>query len=147
VVALSLAPCERACVAVAPAPPNPSATRSQPNAVREAIDRLQAYSAAGADVLFAPGVQQPEEIEMLVNAVWPKPLNLLVVRDIGLSVSQIAALGVRRISLGGALALAAWGGFLRAARALKSDGTFGGLRGAASYTELDELFATETRER
>jgi 2-methylisocitrate lyase-like PEP mutase family enzyme len=118
-----------------------------PDALRESVRRLQAYAAAGADVLFAPGLQRPEEIKPLVDAVWPKPLNVLVVRDIGLSVSQIAALGVRRISVGGALALAAWGGFLRAARALQAEGSFTGFGGSASYAELNGLFEADLRER
>ena len=91
-----------------------------PDPFRESVRRLQAYVAAGADVLFAPGPQTPAEIEALVAAVAPRPLNLLVVQDIGLSVGEIAALGVRRISVGGALALAAWTGFMRAAQALRS---------------------------
>ena len=62
-----------------------------------------------------------------MEAVQPKPFNLLAVRDLGLSVGDIAALGVRRISVGSALALAAWTGFMRAAQALKSDGSFAGL--------------------
>ncbi len=93
-----------------------------PDPFRESVRRLQAYVAAGADVLFAPGPQTPAEIEALVAAVAPRPLNLLVVRDIGLRVDEIAALGVRRISVGGALALAAWTGFMRAAQTLKSEG-------------------------
>ncbi|HEX8921736.1 MAG TPA: isocitrate lyase/phosphoenolpyruvate mutase family protein, partial [Pyrinomonadaceae bacterium] len=100
-----------------------------PDAFRESVRRLQAYAEAGADVLFAPGAQRTEEIKALVEAVQPKPFNLLVVRDIGLSVGDIAALGVRRISVGGALALAAWTGFVRAAQSLKSDGSFAGLAG------------------
>jgi 2-methylisocitrate lyase-like PEP mutase family enzyme len=112
----------------------------------ETVRRLQAYAEAGADVLFAPGVQAPEEIEGLVEAVRPKPVNLLVVRDIGLSVSDIGALGVRRISVGGALALAAWTGFTRAAQTLKSDGSFAGLAGLVPYPEINSLFATQ-RER
>jgi 2-methylisocitrate lyase-like PEP mutase family enzyme len=117
-----------------------------PDALRESVRRLQAYAEAGADVLFAPGLQRVDEISTLVEAVSPKPLNLLLVRDIGLNVAAIAALGVRRISVGGALALAAWGGFVRAARALK-DGSFGGFEGAASYAELDALFEAELRRR
>ena len=87
-----------------------------PDPFRESVRRLQAYAEAGADVLFAPGPQTHAEIAALVAAVAPKPLNLLVVQDIGLRVAGIAALGVRRISVGGALALAAWTGFIRAAR-------------------------------
>jgi 2-methylisocitrate lyase-like PEP mutase family enzyme len=116
----------------------------QPHALRESVERLQAYAAAGADVLFAPGLQRAEEIKTLVDAVWPRPLNVLIVRDVGLSVSQLAALGVRRISVGGALALAAWGGFARAVRALK-EGSFTGLSGSLPYAELEDLFQADLR--
>jgi 2-methylisocitrate lyase-like PEP mutase family enzyme len=114
-----------------------------PDPLRECVRRLQAYAAAGADVLFAPGPQTPKEIKALVEAVAPKPLNLLVVRDIGLSVAEIAALGVRRISVGGALALAAWTGFMRAAQTLRSKGSFDGLASLVPYAEIDGLFATD----
>jgi len=106
----------------------------------ETVRRLRAYAAAGADVLFAPGPQTPAEIEALVAAVAPKPLNVMVIRDIGLSVEEIAALGVRRISVGGALALAAWTGFIRAAQTLKSEGSFAGLASLVSYAEMNGLF-------
>ena len=112
-----------------------------PDPFRESVRRLQAYVAAGADVLFAPGVQAPEEIEALVAAVAPKPINLLVVRDIGLSVEDVAALGVRRISVGGALALAAWTGFISAVQTLKSEGSFAGLAGLVPYADINRLFA------
>ena len=112
-----------------------------PDPLRESVRRLQAYAAAGADVLFAPGPQNPAEIKVLVEAVAPKPLNLLVVRDIGLGVEDVAALGVRRISVGGALALAAWTGFMRAAQTLKSTGSFAGLESLVPYSELNGLFA------
>jgi 2-methylisocitrate lyase-like PEP mutase family enzyme len=112
-----------------------------PDPFRESVRRLQAYAAAGANVLFAPGVHNPEEIKALVEAVRPKPVNLLVVRDIGLRVGEIAALGVRRISVGGALALAAWTGFIRAAQTLRSEGSFAGLAGLVPYTEINGLFA------
>jgi 2-methylisocitrate lyase-like PEP mutase family enzyme len=107
------------------------------------VRRLEAYAAAGADVLFAPGPQNPAEIKALVDAVAPKPLNLLVVRDIGLGVGEIAAVGVRRISVGGALALAAWTGFIRAAQMLKSEGSFAGLAGLVPYVEINGLFAND----
>ena len=116
-----------------------------PDPFRESVRRLQAYAAAGADVLFAPGPQTSTEIKALVEAVAPKPLNLLVVRDIGLSVEDIAAFGVRRISVGGALALAAWTGFMRAAQALKSNGSFAGLASLVPYAEINGLFATDLR--
>jgi 2-methylisocitrate lyase-like PEP mutase family enzyme len=110
---------------------------------RESVRRLQAYAAAGADVLFAPGPRKPEEIKALVEAVAPKPLNLLVVGDIGLGVGEIATLGVRRISVGGALALAAWTGFIHAAQTLKSEGSFAGLASLVPYAEINGLFATD----
>jgi 2-methylisocitrate lyase-like PEP mutase family enzyme len=113
-----------------------------PDPLRESVRRLEAYAAAGADVLFAPGPQTPADITVLVEAINPRPLNLLVVRDIGLSVGEIAALGVRRISVGGALALAAWSGFMRAAQTLKSEGSFAGLANLIPYTEINDLFAT-----
>jgi len=113
-----------------------------PDPFRESVRRLQAYAAAGADVLFAPGPETPDEIKALVEAVAPKPLNLLVVRHIGLRTEEITALGVRRISVGGALALAAWTGFMRAAQALRSKGSFDGLAGLAPYAEVNGLFAT-----
>lgn len=112
-----------------------------PDPFRESLRRVQAYAAAGADVLFVPGQQDPAEIEALVEAVAPKPVNLLVVRDVGLSVGQIAALGVRRISVGGALALAAWTGFMHAAQMLRSTGSFAGLDRLVSYGEVNSLFA------
>jgi 2-methylisocitrate lyase-like PEP mutase family enzyme len=114
-----------------------------PDPLRESVRRLQAYAAAGADVLFAPGPQNPADIKALVEAVAPKPLNLLVVRDIGLSVGDVAALGVRRISVGGALALAAWTGFMGAAKTLRSEGSFAGLASLVPYAEINGLFATD----
>jgi 2-methylisocitrate lyase-like PEP mutase family enzyme len=114
-----------------------------PDPVRETRRRLQAYAAAGADVLFAPGPRDPAVIRSLVHAVAPKPLNLLVVGDIGLSVDEIAALGVRRISVGGALALAAWTGFMHAAKTLRSEGSFAGLASLVPYPEINGLFAAE----
>jgi 2-methylisocitrate lyase-like PEP mutase family enzyme len=118
-----------------------------PNPFPDTLRRLQAYAAAGADVLFAPGPQDPAEIRLLVEAVAPKPLNLLVVRDIGLNAEEIAALGVRRISVGGALALAAWTGFIRAAQTLRSEGSFAELTGLVSYAEINGLFAAALNER
>jgi len=109
--------------------------------LRESSKRLEAYAEAGADVLFAPGPQTPATIAALVEAVAPKPLNVLVVADVELRVNEIAALGVRRISVGGALALAAWTGFIQAARTLKTEGSFAGFAGLVPYPELNGLFA------
>jgi 2-methylisocitrate lyase-like PEP mutase family enzyme len=116
-----------------------------PDPLRESVRRLEAYAEAGADVLFAPGPQSRADIKALVDAVAPKPLNLLVVRDIGLSVEDVAALGVRRISVGGALALAAWTGFVRAAQTLKSEGSFAGLADLVPYADINALFAANQR--
>jgi len=116
-----------------------------PDAFRESVRRLQAYAEAGADVLFAPGPVKTLEIKGLVEAVRPKPVNLLVARDVGLTVGDIAALGVRRISVGPALALAAWTGFMRAAQALKSAGAFAALANLASYADINDWLSTEKR--
>ena len=88
----------------------------------------------------SPGPQSVAEIKTLVEAVAPKPLNLLLFRDIGLDVKEVAALGVRRISVGGALALSGWTGFTRAAKTLLSDGSFAGLAGLMSFADLNNLF-------
>ena len=112
-----------------------------PEPRRTALDRLVAYADAGADCLFAPGVRDPVDIEAIVKAVRPKPVNVLIAAPApGLSVARLAELGVRRVSVGSALARAAWGGFLRAARALAETGSFDGLAGAASFAELNAFF-------
>ena len=118
-----------------------------PDAFRESLRRLRAYAEAGADVLFAPGPSKPDEIKALVEAVQPKPFNLLVARDIGLGVSDIASLGVRRISVGGALALAAWTGFMRAAQTLKSEGSFARFADLAPYADINGFLAADLRAR
>jgi len=87
------------------------------------IDRLKAYSQAGADCLYAPGIKTREQISAVVKAVHPKPVNLLIGAS-GLSVKQAEELGVRRISVGGSLARTAWAGFMRAAREMAEQGTF-----------------------
>ena len=114
--------------------------------IAETIARLKAYSNAGADCLYAPGVRTPEQITTLVSAVAPKPLNLLVGWASELTLREIAALGVRRVSVGGALARSAWGGFMRAARLLAEHGEFAGFEAASSGDDLDELFAAGSRE-
>jgi 2-methylisocitrate lyase-like PEP mutase family enzyme len=106
----------------------------------DAILRLKAYSDAGADCLYAPGIRTPEQIRAVVDAVAPKSVNLLVGSTSELTMQAIAALGVRRVSVGGALARAAWGGFMRAARMLAEDGRFEGFADAASGKELNSLF-------
>jgi 2-methylisocitrate lyase-like PEP mutase family enzyme len=105
-----------------------------------ALERLPAFAEAGADVLYAPGVTAPDEIRAIVDAVAPKPVNVLVSRDIGLSVADLAALGARRISVGSALARTAWDGFIRAATAIAEQGSFAALGDGAPHGELDALF-------
>jgi 2-methylisocitrate lyase-like PEP mutase family enzyme len=111
-----------------------------PDPLAEAIRRLQAYAEAGADVLFAPGVRRREDIAALVDAVRPFPVNVLISADPGITVAELADLGVRRISLGSALSRVAWGAFLSAAIELADAGTFGGLSHAATFDELNALF-------
>ena len=106
----------------------------------DTLARLQAYAQAGADCLYAPGIQTREQITAVVQAVAPKPVNLLVGSAIDLTLSDIAALGVRRVSLGGALARTAWGGFMRAAQLMREEGRFDGLAGSASGKDLNGLF-------
>lgn len=107
--------------------------------IEETLARLKAYAHAGADCLYAPGIRQSEHIARVVDAVAPKPVNLLVGFPSPLTVARIAALGVRRISVGGALARSAWGGFMRAAKLLADEGSFEGFRDAASGDALDSL--------
>jgi len=111
-----------------------------PDPLKESIRRLQAYSEAGADVLYAPGVHRKDEIQTIVNEVSPKPVNVLVGSDIGLSVAELAEIGVRRISVGSALARAAWTGFMRAAHLISDQGTFTGLSGLVPFGEINNLF-------
>ena len=111
----------------------------------ETIRRLKAFADAGADCLYAPGIKTPDEITAVVQAVAPKPVNLLKGWAGGLSVDDIAALGVRRISVGGALARAAWGGFIRAARQIALGGSFGGFSDAAPAADLNALFGADQK--
>jgi 2-methylisocitrate lyase-like PEP mutase family enzyme len=106
-----------------------------------ALDRLTAYAEAGADCLYAPGVSVPDEIAQIVKAVAPKPVNVLVSRfNHQLTLSGLADVGVRRVSVGSGLALAAWSAFLRAAKDIKANGTFMLLADGAPSAELNELF-------
>ena len=95
--------------------------RSNPD-LDDAIARLQAYSRAGADCLYAPGVRELSAIEQIARAVAPKPLNVLMLGP-AFTVAQLAAAGVRRVSVGGALAAAAWAAFQETAAMLRDHGT------------------------
>jgi 2-methylisocitrate lyase-like PEP mutase family enzyme len=115
------------------------------NPLHTALERLAAYAEAGADCLYAPGVSNPAEIAQIVKTVAPKPVNVLVSGfNHQLSLSQLADLGVRRISVGSGLALAAWGAFLRAAQDIKTNGTFNLLADNAPFADLNELFRERT---
>jgi 2-methylisocitrate lyase-like PEP mutase family enzyme len=112
-----------------------------PDASRVALRRLPAFAAAGADCLYAPGVKDLDEIARIVKAVAPKAVNVLVsAPSEDLTLSRLADLGVRRISVGSALARVAWGAFMKAARGMAEEGSFEGLAGAAPFGELNGLF-------
>ena len=104
------------------------------------VDRLTAYADAGADCLYAPGIKTKEQISAVVKAVHPRPVNLLIGAP-GLSVAEAAELGVRRISVGGSLARAAWGGLMRASREIAEKGTFTELGSGYSGGELNKMFS------
>lgn len=108
--------------------------------MRETIRRLTAYAEAGADCLYAPGIRTAEEISTIVRAVAPKPVNVLVGGG-DATVARLADLGVRRISVGGALARAAWTGFLDAAREIATHGTFTAFGRTVGHVELNKLLA------
>jgi 2-methylisocitrate lyase-like PEP mutase family enzyme len=112
-----------------------------PDPLRTSLERLVAFSEAGADCLYAPGVTKPDEIEAIVKAVAPKPVNVLVsTNNCNFSVSQLADLGVRRVSVGAALARVAWGAFIESARSIKEKGSFKAFADAAPFNELNDLF-------
>jgi len=108
--------------------------------LEDTLHRLRAYAAAGADVLYAPGITTREQITAVVAAAGPKPVNLLVGGPSPLTLQDIAALGVRRVSLGGALARAAWGGLMQATDPILREGRFDGLQQAAAGAALNDLF-------
>ncbi len=112
----------------------------------QTIRRLVAYAEAGADCLYAPGIRANADIVSVVQAVAPKPVNVLVGSDCT-TLAELAALGVRRISVGGALARAAWAGFLSAATEIAERGTFSGLARAVPFAELNQRFASTARDR
>ena len=115
--------------------------------IEEVKRRLKAYAEAGADCLYAPGIRTREDIAAVVRAVAPKPVNALIGGPVGLTINDVAALGVRRISVGGALARAAWGGFMRAAKDLAEHGRFDGFKDATPHDELNEFFRADVGRR
>lgn len=108
--------------------------------LKETIRRITAYAEAGADCLYAPGIRAHDDIATVVRAVAPKPVNVLAGADFA-TVADLTRLGVRRISVGGALARAAWTGFLSAASEIAEHGTFKGLAAAIPFAELNRKFS------
>lgn len=120
---------------------------NHPDPLNESLRRLEAYAAAGADVLYAPGPTKREDIQAIVTAVAPKPVNILLTSSRNLQLSAIADLGVRRVSIGSALARAAWTGFLNAARRIALDSDFSGLDNSVPYAELNNFFRKDLAQR
>src|SRR6267142_815597 len=114
----------------------------QSDPLRVSLQRLTKFVEAGADCLYAPGVHEPDEIAAIVKAVSPKPVNVLVsAPNPDLSVARLRDLGVRRISVGSALARVAWGAFVRAAQGIAESGSFEAFADAAPFNELDDVFS------
>ena len=114
--------------------------RGRPD-LEETVARLEAYAGAGADCLYAPGISTREQIAAVVEAVAPKPVNVLMGSPSELTVNDLAELGVRRISVGGALARVAWGGLTRMAREIAEQGSFSGFAHGTPSVELNRLFS------
>jgi 2-methylisocitrate lyase-like PEP mutase family enzyme len=109
--------------------------------LKDTIRRLEAFADAGADVLFAPGLTTREEIAAVVKAIAPRPLNVVMgLNDADFSLDELAALGVKRISLGSSLARVAYGAFFRAAEEIRQKRNFGFAKGTMSYGEINKLF-------
>jgi 2-methylisocitrate lyase-like PEP mutase family enzyme len=113
----------------------------------ETIERLKGYAHAGADCLYAPGIATRDQIAAVVAAIAPKPVNLLVGSASELTLKEISALGVRRVSVGGALARSAWGGFMRAAKLIAEQGKFDEFASGASGRELNSFFHADLKMR
>ncbi len=112
-----------------------------PDAARVVPDRLAAYAAAGADCLYAPSIPDLETVAALVRLVAPRPINVVVSAPApGFTLAGLAALGVRRVSIGSGLARVAWGAVGRAVAELASHGTFGGFAQSMPFAELDAMF-------
>jgi 2-methylisocitrate lyase-like PEP mutase family enzyme len=118
-----------------------------PDPLHEALRRLEAYAEAGADLLYAPGAAKRSDIEAIVKAVHPRPINILLTSSAGLKIPELADLGVRRISVGSAMARAAWTGFIRAAREIANENSMAGLDNIVPYAELNEFFRKDLAQR
>jgi len=117
-----------------------------PEPLKESIRRVQAYAEAGVDVVYAPGPRDRRDIEAIVSAS-PKPVNILISANTGLRVSDLAEMGVRRVSVGSSLARAAWSGFIRAAKAMAKHGSFEGFEGSVAFAELNDFFREDVKKR
>jgi 2-methylisocitrate lyase-like PEP mutase family enzyme len=113
------------------------------NDLDDVIGRIKAYKAAGADCVYAPGIRTREQIKAVVEAVAPTPVNFLNGAALGFTVSDIAAMGVRRISVGGSLARAAMHAFIRTATEIAKEGKFDGFAGLISNAELNKFFSED----
>jgi 2-methylisocitrate lyase-like PEP mutase family enzyme len=113
----------------------------------ETIGRLCAYASAGADCLYAPGIRSADHIAAIVEAAAPKPVNVLMSAATGLTVDDLAGLGVRRISVGGGLARVAWGGFMRAAKEIATEGRFDAFANAVPMAEINGFFRDDLKSR
>lgn len=120
---------------------------NHPDALNEAARRIAAYAEAGADVLYAPGPKTPGQIATIVDAAGGRPVNQLVYGDLGLSVDEIAKLGIRRISIGAALARAAWAAFIEATRLIRDEGSFKGFAGNGASVPLNPFFTDDLKAR
>jgi 2-methylisocitrate lyase-like PEP mutase family enzyme len=120
--------------------------RGRPD-LEETMRRLKAFAAAGADCLYAPGIKTRDEIAAVVKAVAPKPVNFLMSAATELTVNDLAALGVRRISLGGTLARVAWTAVIRVARDIAENGKFDSLAGTIANPELNAFFREDVKKR
>jgi 2-methylisocitrate lyase-like PEP mutase family enzyme len=113
----------------------------------DAVGRIKAYADAGADCLYIPGIRSREQISTVVKAVAPKPVNVLVGHASELTVQDLAALGVRRISTGSARARAAWQSFTKAAQTISEAGRFDGFANMAPNAELNRFFHQDQAKR
>ena len=116
-----------------------------PDPLHESIRRLEAYAEAGADVLYAPGAAKRADIEAIVKAVHPKPVNILLTSSAGLKIPELAEIGVRRISVGSALARAAWTGFIHAAREMAQENSMAGLDDSVPLRRAGRLLPQRSR--
>ena len=116
-----------------------------PDPLPDCIRRLKAYADAGADVLYAPGPSERRDIKAIIDAVAPKPVNVLIGWQTDLTLEGLAEMGTRRVSVGAALARAAWTGFMRAARTMAETGRFDGLQDTVPFAELNGFFEADRR--